>query len=92
MLGQPQRPATLAPLVQAIDEGVAALLASPLTSREIRSALAAVREHWQRMRLGLRGNGGANGLALLVRSRDQLLDILNLLTADYERSLQLIMA
>ncbi len=92
VLGQPQRLATLAPLVQAIDDGVAALLGSALTSPEIRSALAAVREHWQRMRLGLRGDGGDDGLALLAHASDQLLDILDQLTADYERSLQLIMA
>jgi ANTAR domain/Type IV pili methyl-accepting chemotaxis transducer N-term len=92
VLGQPQRLATLAPLVLAIDDGVATLAASPLTSAEIRSALDAVREHWQRMRLGLRGDGGQDGLAMLARASDQLLDILDQLTADYERSLQLIMA
>ena len=92
LLAEPARHAALAPLVQAVDEGLAALARSPLSSPEIRDALASAGQQWQRLCLGLRQAPDGGALLMLVRASDALQDSLDQLTGAYEHSLQVIMA
>ena len=65
---------------------------APLTSPEIRAALAAAREDWQRLtQFASAGPRGAGNIAL-VGAVDALVETFERLAAQYEHSLQVIMA
>ena len=100
LASEPDRLARLPPLALEIDQGLVALGGSPLSSPALRASLAAAREQAQRLCQGLggagagaaAGAGAGTGLDRLAQASDRLLDILDQLTADFEHSLQLIMA
>ncbi len=92
LLAEPARQAALPALVLAVDQGLTALAASPLSSPEIRTLLDDARQQWQRLCAVLRHGAGADGLAVLVQSSDALADRLDQLTEAYEHSLQVIMS
>ncbi|MDM0110158.1 type IV pili methyl-accepting chemotaxis transducer N-terminal domain-containing protein [Variovorax sp. J22R24] len=78
-----------------MDEFESALLElerAPLSSPEIRTALAAARDEWRQLVHGVREVDSAAGRAALVRSSDALVDTFDRLTASYEHSLQVIMS
>ena len=82
-------------LVPAMAEFEAALLElehAPLSTTEIRAALASARDEWLRLVGGVRTLDSADGRATLVRSSDALVDTFERLTASYEHSLQVIMS
>ena len=64
---------------------------APLSSGEIRTTLAQVRDEWLRLLAGLRAADRNDGRRALVHASDVLLDRLDALTAAYEHSLQVIM-
>jgi AmiR/NasT family two-component response regulator len=68
------------------------LESAPLSTPEIRTALAAARDEWLRLVRGVRDIDSAEGRAALVRASDVLVDTFDHLTASYERSLQVIMS
>ena len=76
-----------------MDEFEAALReleAAPLSSPEIRAALAVARDEWLHLVRGVRALDSAEGRASLVRASDALVDTFERLTAAYEHSLQVI--
>ncbi|MDM0036271.1 type IV pili methyl-accepting chemotaxis transducer N-terminal domain-containing protein [Variovorax sp. J22P271] len=78
-----------------MDEFEAALReleAAPLSSPEIRAALAVARDEWLHLMRGVRALDSAEGRASLVRASDALVDTFEQLTAAYEHSLQVIMS
>ncbi|MDM0016275.1 ANTAR domain-containing protein [Variovorax saccharolyticus] len=82
-------------LAATMDEFEAALReleAAPLSSPEIRAALAIARDEWLHLMGGVRGLDSAEGRASLVRASDALVDTFERLTASYEHSLQVIMS
>jgi AmiR/NasT family two-component response regulator len=88
-------PAARDRLALSMDEFEAALLElerAPLSSPEIRTALAAARDEWLRLVRGVRAADGAEGRAALVRSSEVLVETFEQLTASYEHSLQVIMS
>jgi hypothetical protein len=64
---------------------------APLTSPEIRSTLAGVRDEWVRMLGGVGAAGTGAGRRTLVQASEALLERLDTLTAAYEHSYQVIM-
>ena len=81
-------PSTMAEFEAALLE----LESAPLSSPEIRTALAAARDEWLRLVRGVRDIDSAEGRAALVRASDVLVDTFDHLTAWYEHSLQVIMS
>ncbi|HET7835794.1 MAG TPA: ANTAR domain-containing protein [Variovorax sp.] len=82
-------------MATAMDEFEAALReleAAPLSSPEIRAALAVARDEWLHLLGGVRALDSAEGRASLVRASDALVDTFEQLTAAYEHSLQVIMS
>ena len=78
-----------------MDEFEAALReleAAPLSSPEIRAALAVARDEWLHLLGGVRALDSAEGRASLVRASEALVDTFEQLTAAYEHSLQVIMS
>jgi AmiR/NasT family two-component response regulator len=65
---------------------------APLSTPEIRTALADARSEWLRLVSGAGNAGSAEGRAVLARSSDALADVFDRLTASYEHSLQVIMS
>jgi AmiR/NasT family two-component response regulator len=65
---------------------------APLSSTEIRSTLAQVRDEWLRLLAGLRSAERADGRRAVVHASENLLERLDALTAAYEHSLQVIMS
>ncbi len=64
---------------------------APLSSPEIRSTLAAVRDDWARLLTGVGASGTDAGRRTLVHASEALLARLDSLTAAYEHSFQVIM-
>lgn len=88
-------PASQERLAATMDEFEAALReleAAPLSSPEIRAALAIARDEWLHLMHGVRSADSAEGRASLVRASDALVDTFERLTASYEHSLQVIMS
>ncbi|MDR6886931.1 AmiR/NasT family two-component response regulator [Variovorax sp. 3319] len=82
-------------LLPTMNEFEAALLElerAPLSSPEIRAALAAARDEWLRLVGGVQALESPEGRATLVRSSEVLVDTFERLTAWYEHSLQVIMS
>lgn len=82
-------------LLPTMNEFEAALLElerAPLSSPEIRAALAAARDEWLRLVGGVQALESPEGRATLVRSSEALVDTFERLTAWYEHSLQVIMS
>lgn len=78
-----------------MDEFEAALLdleQAPVSSAEIRAMLAQARDEWLVLLGGVRSADSADGRMALVRASEALLQRFDLLTASYERSLQVIMS
>lgn len=82
----------LAPTMDAFESALLELERAPLSSPEIRTALAAARDEWLQLVRGVRDVESAEGRAALVRSSDALVDTFDQLTASYEHSLQVIMS
>ena len=81
------RDATLDEFEQALRD----LEQAPLSSPEIRTTLAQVRDEWLRLLAGLRAADRSDGRRALVHASETLLERLDALTAAYEHSLQVIM-
>jgi nitrate/nitrite-specific signal transduction histidine kinase len=82
----------LAPTMNEFESALLELEGAPLSSPEIRTALAAARDEWLQLAHGVHGADSADGRVALVRSSDALVDIFDRLTASYEHSLQVIMS
>ena len=82
----------LAPTMDEFEAALRELEQAPLSSPEIRAALAIARDEWLHLMRGVRGLDSAEGRASLVRSSDALVDTFEQLTASYEHSLQVIMS
>jgi len=67
------------------------LESTPLRSPEIREALAAIGDDWLRLLGGVRAVRTADGRRALVHASETLLERLDVLTAAYEHSLQVIL-
>ncbi len=88
----PQRdPLRLSQGLEAFESGLQELEAAPLSSREIRAALAEVREEWLRLLRSLRDTQGPEAAAGLARSSEVLLSRLDMLTGQYQQSLQVLL-
>ena len=82
-------------LLPTMGEFEAALLElerAPLSTPEIRAALAAAKDEWLKLAGGVHALDSADGRATLVRASDALVDTFERLTASYEHSLQVIMS
>ena len=77
--------------LNAFEAGLIELESAPLSSAEIRSLLAEVRDEWGRLLRSLRDVQGAEAAAGLARSSELLLSQLDQLTGLYQQSLQLIL-
>jgi nitrate/nitrite-specific signal transduction histidine kinase len=64
---------------------------APLTSPEIRTTLAQVRDEWLRLLGGVRAAQTGDGRRALVLASEAILEHLDALTAAYEHSFQVIM-
>lgn len=85
-------PALLPATAQAFEDALVELEQAPLTSPEVRAALAAAREEWLRLARSLQSLGKPQGGAALARSAEALVDTFDQLAAQYERSLQVILS
>jgi AmiR/NasT family two-component response regulator len=92
MLPAPAARDRLAPTMDEFEAALLELERAPLSSPEIRTALAAARDEWLRLVRGVRAADGAEGRAALVRSSEVLVETFEQLTASYEHSLQVIMS
>ena len=92
MLPSPDAQQRLAATMDEFEAALRELEAAPLSSPEIRAALAIARDEWLHLMGGVRGLDSAEGRASLVRSSDALVDTFERLTASYEHSLQVIMS
>lgn len=77
--------------VAEFDQALRELEAAPLSSEEIRAALAAARGQWRRMLAGVQRAASAEGRGLLARESEALLAGFDHLTSLYEHSLQFLM-
>jgi AmiR/NasT family two-component response regulator len=84
--------ARLAPTMDEFEAALLELERAPLSTAEIRAALASARDEWLHLVGGVRALDSADGRAALVRSSDALVDTFERLTASYEHSLQVIMS
>ncbi|MDM0050718.1 type IV pili methyl-accepting chemotaxis transducer N-terminal domain-containing protein [Variovorax sp. J22R115] len=84
--------ARLAPTMDEFESALLELERAPLSSPEIRTALAGARDEWLQLVHGVREADSAEGRSALVRSSDALVDTFDHLTASYEHSLQVIMS
>jgi hypothetical protein len=84
--------ARLAPTMDEFESALLELERAPLSSPEIRTALAGARDEWLQLVHGVREADSAQGRSALVRSSDALVDTFDHLTASYEHSLQVIMS
>ncbi|MDH6593699.1 AmiR/NasT family two-component response regulator [Variovorax sp. TBS-050B] len=84
--------ARLLPTMSEFESALAELEQAPLSSTEIRAALANARDEWLRLVGGVRMLDSAEGRATLVRASETLLDTFERLTGWYEHSLQVIMS
>ena len=86
-----RNPAVLLDSLDRFAAGLAELESSPLSSDAIRALLAEVGAEWLRLMRSLRDAHGREAAAGLARSSEILLDRLDLLTAHYQQSLQIIL-
>lgn len=84
-------PALLGELLAGFEAGLAELEAAPLSSNAIRDLQDAVREEWLRLLRSLRDARGPEAAAGLARSSEVVLSRLDMLTIQYQQSLQLIL-
>lgn len=84
--------ARLVPTMAEFEAALLELERAPLSTTEIRAALASARDEWLRLVGGVQALDSADGRATLVRSSEALLDTFERLTASYEHSLQVIMS
>jgi len=82
----------LASTIEAFEATLLELERAPLSSPEIRDALAGARDEWLRLLRGVRGADRSDGRAELVRASEVLVDAFDALTASYEHSLQVVMS
>lgn len=82
----------LAPTMSEFESALLELEQAPLSSPDIRTALASARDEWLRLVRGVREIDTAEGRAALVRSSDALVETFDQLTASYEHSLQVLMS
>jgi AmiR/NasT family two-component response regulator len=82
----------LRPTMNEFENALLELERAPLSSPEIRAALAAARDEWLRLVGGVQALDSAGGRATLVRSSEALVDTFERLTGWYEHSLQVIMS
>lgn len=82
----------LLPTMSEFEAALLELERAPLSSPEIRAALAAARDEWLRLVGGVQALDSPEGRATLVRSSEALVDTFERLTAWYEHSLQVIMS
>ncbi|MBO9652305.1 MAG: type IV pili methyl-accepting chemotaxis transducer N-terminal domain-containing protein [Variovorax sp.] len=82
----------LAPTMSEFESALLELEQAPLSSPDIRTALASARDEWLRLVRGVREIDTAEGRAALVRSSDALVENFDQLTASYEHSLQVLMS
>ncbi|WP_076999262.1 type IV pili methyl-accepting chemotaxis transducer N-terminal domain-containing protein [Variovorax sp. KK3] len=92
LLGGGEWSMRLAPTMDAFEASLLELERAPLSSPEIRAALAGARDEWLRLVRGVREADRAEGRADLVRASEVLADTFDRLTASYEHSLQVIMS
>jgi AmiR/NasT family two-component response regulator len=81
-----------APIMGEFEAALLELERAPLSTADIRAALATARDEWLRLVGGVHALDSADGRATLVRSSDALVDTFERLTASYEHSLQVIMS
>ncbi|MDN6885853.1 type IV pili methyl-accepting chemotaxis transducer N-terminal domain-containing protein, partial [Variovorax sp. CAN2819] len=84
--------ARLVPTMAEFEAALLELERAPLSTTEIRAALASARDEWLRLVGGVQALDSADGRATLVRSSEALVDTFERLTASYEHSLQVIMS
>jgi hypothetical protein len=84
-------PALLSALLNGFEAGLAELEAAPLASPAIRVLQAEVREEWLRLLRSLRDVQGPEAAAGLARGSEILLNRLDMLTVQYQQSLQVIL-
>jgi nitrate/nitrite-specific signal transduction histidine kinase len=77
--------------VQAFEQALRHLHELPLSSADIRQALADADAQWQRMLQGVRGVASAPGRVELAQASEALLELFERLTESYERSMQVLM-
>lgn len=82
----------LAPTMGEFESALLELEQAPLSSPDIRAALASAGDEWLRLVRGVREVDSAEGRAALVRSSDALVETFDQLTASYEHSLQVLMS
>jgi len=87
-----QDPTLLGAGLSEFEAGLLELEAAPLSNAEIRTLLAEVREEWLRLLRSLRETQGPEAAAGLARSSELLLSQLDALTAQYQQSLQTLLA
>jgi len=87
-----QDPTLLGAGLSEFEAGLLELEAAPLSNAEIRALLAEVREEWLRLLRSLRETQGPEAAAGLARSSELLLSQLDALTAQYQQSLQTLLA
>jgi len=90
--GCSQDPTLLGAGLSEFESGLLELEAAPLSNPEIRALLAEVREEWLRLLRSLREAHGPEAAAGLARSSELLLSQLDALTAQYQQSLQTLLA
>jgi hypothetical protein len=86
-----QDPALLGAGLAEFEAGLAELEAAPLSSTSIRELLDEVRAEWLRLVRSLRDAHGREAAAGLARSSEHLLSRLDMLTTQYQQSLQTIL-
>jgi len=87
-----QDPTLLGAGLSEFEAGLLELEAAPLSNAEIRALLAEVREEWLRLLRSLRETQGPEAAAGLARSSELLLSQRDALTAQYQQSLQTLLA
>jgi len=81
----------MAATAQAFEAALAALKQAPLSTDDIREALASADSEWASMLKGARSAGTPDGRLALARASEALLALFERLTERYERSMQLLM-
>jgi len=99
LLADDARSAALPALLDDFEHSLNELEAAPLSTPDIRAALAETRNEWLRLLRNLReasspgrGTNPAQGQLAFVHASDRLLDLFERLTDAYEHSLQVLMA
>lgn len=81
----------IAATAEQFEQGLAYLHDIPLSTPGIRRSLEAAQAAWQRMLDGAREAGQAQGRLALAGASEELLDLFDRLTGEYERSMQMLM-